>query len=169
MNSTTDRAQGVFQLIRDNAGEDLFGDGANGAEIARYEKELGIAFTDSYQAFLREFGWSVWPDYVLGVADGMPDVDVLVWTRDERQRTEGVPALPFHLLPFNPDGWGNLYCLDTSKLREGTAPVVFWNHESEQAAIPDVTHPDFLDWLEEAVAQEKAFEAEERLTGPENN
>lgn len=60
-----------------------------------------------------------------------------------------------YLVPFSPDGRGNFYCLDTSKLSlEGkTCPVVFWvsNHEYSAKDEPEVTHQSFTEWMQECV------------------
>ncbi|MDF7822268.1 SMI1/KNR4 family protein [Runella sp. MFBS21] len=58
------------------------------------------------------------------------------------------------LIPFSPDGRGNFYCLDTiNKLENGNYPIVFWvsNYEYSEIDTPEITHNNFLDWLQEVV------------------
>jgi hypothetical protein len=56
-----------------------------------------------------------------------------------------------YLVPFSPDGRGNFYCLDTSKLSNDSCPIVFWvsNYEYTESDTPETTHKSFLDWVQE--------------------
>jgi hypothetical protein len=59
-----------------------------------------------------------------------------------------------YLVPFSPDGRGNFYCLDTIHQSEsGDSPVVFWvsNYEYNETDVPEITHKNFLDWVQEVV------------------
>ncbi|PLK45792.1 SMI1/KNR4 family protein [Emticicia sp. TH156] len=59
-----------------------------------------------------------------------------------------------YLVPFSPDGRGNFYCLDTvNQLENGDFPIVFWvsNYEYTKEDSPEVTHNNFLDWVQEIV------------------
>jgi cell wall assembly regulator SMI1 len=56
-------------------------------------------------------------------------------------------------LPFSPDGAGNHYCLDLSKLEDNKCPVVFWQHDVVYLHKTDVEccNVDFTDWINEVV------------------
>lgn len=59
-----------------------------------------------------------------------------------------------YLVPFSPDGRGNFYCIDTiHQLGNGRFPVVFWvsNYEYTKEDTPEITHNNFLDWIQEVV------------------
>jgi hypothetical protein len=59
-----------------------------------------------------------------------------------------------YLVPFSPDGRGNFYCLDTlNQLENGDFPIVFWtsNFEYSEENKPEITHNNFLDWVQEIV------------------
>lgn len=60
-----------------------------------------------------------------------------------------------HLVPFSPDGRGNFYCLDTSKLSTNKThcPIVFWvsNYPYIQDDLPEVTNNSFIEWVQEVL------------------
>ncbi len=59
-----------------------------------------------------------------------------------------------YLVPFSPDGRGNFYCIDTNNnLENGDFPIVFWvsNYEYTEDDFPEMTHNNFLDWVQEIV------------------
>jgi len=126
-----------------------FGQGATGQQIERAQRELGIAFPDSYIAFLRECGWARGADLtVYGLGDDMRgNWDLPEMTRMERDVSP--LKLPPHLLSVVPDGAGNHYCLDTSRLKDGECPVVFWDHENEDGPdqVPEEYGENFRSWL----------------------
>jgi hypothetical protein len=147
MDTRLQRRQSIVDLIHEQ-GNDSFGEGASEEVIARCEQQLGTTFPDSYRWFLREFGFAYWPREICGVSQDSA-LDVVRNTEGERHEVE--PELPAHLVAFCPDGWGNNYCLDTSRLVEGECPVVFWNHERGQDQLPDLTHAMFVDWRENMI------------------
>jgi cell wall assembly regulator SMI1 len=150
---TSDRFESLAQLMREKAPERSFGQGARDEEVAQCEEQLGVRLPESYKRFLREFGFALWPEDVYGVYVGSsPGLQVMGNTETERHEVE--PEMPHDLIPFSPDGWGNHYCLDTSRLVGGECPVVFWNHELDENQQPPQTHPTFLDWLEDRVTRE---------------
>lgn len=151
---------GIFvrlaERLGDEAPENCLGDGASDIELEEIERELGVSLPQSYRRFLQEFGFTFWPDFVYGVAHGkLPGMRVLWQTRVERHEVQ--PPLPPHLVPFSPDGWGNHYCLDTTQLREGECPVVFWNHEAAADQTPERTHRSFTAWLAEVLEEPVEF------------
>jgi hypothetical protein len=57
------------------------------------------------------------------------------------------------LLPFSPDGAGNHYCLNLSKLQNGLAPVVFWQHDAQYNNEDELEtcNPNFYEWVKEVM------------------
>jgi hypothetical protein len=57
------------------------------------------------------------------------------------------------LFPFSPDGGGNHYCFDLSKLENGLCPVVFWQHDFSYPDKEDleICNENFVDWMEEVM------------------
>jgi hypothetical protein len=154
------RFENVATLIRQHTPAGWLDGGVDGAEIAQCEQRLGVQLPNSYRWFLREFGTGCFPDYIYGIHHGsLPGLKVEHHTQAERHQCE--PPIPQHLIPFSPDGWGNHYCLDTSRLSEGECPVVFWNHAGADDQQPEQTHSTFLDWLEEKAREVAEDEREE--------
>lgn len=63
--------------------------------------------------------------------------------------------MPAYLIPFAPDGRGNHYCLDTSQMADDECPIAFWDHELGPDQDVEIVNTNFLDWLEEMVADAK--------------
>jgi hypothetical protein len=155
-----DRFEHVATLIRQHTPSDWLNGGVGTAEIDQCEERLGVRLSNSYRWFLREFGIGCFPEEIYGIHHGpLPGFKLEYHTHAEQHECE--PPLPHHLVPFSPDGWGNHYCLDTSRLSEGECPVVFWNHEKGEGQQPERTHPTFLDWLEEKALEVAAEEHEQ--------
>jgi cell wall assembly regulator SMI1 len=143
-----ERWQKLAALIRSNAPPRSLGIGASSSEIARCEESLRVSLPQSFRWFLNTFGALTWPDYIYGIVPAnSAGLSVEENARQEREETD--PPMPLHLVPFAGDGWGNSFCLDTSRLEEGECPIVFWNHEREGDQQPVTTHSSFLEWLEE--------------------
>jgi cell wall assembly regulator SMI1 len=159
MSSVSDRFENVARLMRERAPERSIGNGISAQEVAKCEEQLGVTLPQSYKSFLREFGFASWPEYIYGYLPGLlPGMNVMCNTETERHEVE--PEMRHPLIPFYNDGWGNHYCLDTSRLVDGECPVVFWIHELDADQQSPQTHASFLDWLEEKVARELESEAE---------
>lgn len=153
MNQPTDRFERIARTMRASAPLKSLGRGASLDEIARSEARLGVTFPRSYRTFLQEFGFACWPDDIYGVhADLLPALSVVAQTEQERHEVE--PRMPKHLIPFHPDGYGNHYCLDSSRFVNDECPVVFWDHEKDEMQVPVQTHATFLDWLDEMIQRE---------------
>ncbi len=56
-------------------------------------------------------------------------------------------------LPFSPDGFGNHYCLDLSRLDNYLCPVVFWQHDYIYVDKDDVEtcSTSFIEWVKEVM------------------
>ncbi|MCS3531608.1 SMI1/KNR4 family protein [Chryseobacterium sp. JUb7] len=61
--------------------------------------------------------------------------------------------MPSYFFPFSPDGRGNHYCLDLSKLADGICPVVFWQWDLEYDDFEnvEVSNNSFVDWVNEVL------------------
>lgn len=63
--------------------------------------------------------------------------------------------MPKNFFPFSPDGQGNHYCLDLSKIENGICPVIFWQWDFEYENIEDVEicNDNFIDWVSEVMIE----------------
>lgn len=61
--------------------------------------------------------------------------------------------MPLEFLPFSSDGRGNHYCLDLSRLKGGSCPVIFWQWDFQYPNIEAVEtcNESFYDWLDEVM------------------
>jgi len=143
-----------FNQLRDTLRsykDGIFGSGATVGDINKAEHVLGVRFPNSYNAFLMEFGWGgIRPIVLYGLGADIPDyLDLVQVTLSEREDME--PALHKHLVPLLNDGFGNHYCLDTSKMSEGECPVVFWDHEEDEEQEPEIVSESFVEWFADEI------------------
>jgi cell wall assembly regulator SMI1 len=63
--------------------------------------------------------------------------------------------MPKEFLPFSPDGRGNHYCLDLSRMKNSLCPVVFWQHDYTYSKKEEVEtcNENFIDWVEEVMIE----------------
>ena len=132
---------------------------ASAEVIKEAEAELGVTFPESYRLFLGQFSGGGLPFEIYGVEpQALPEgqdyyfQNVVGMTESEREEVE--PSLPLFLIPFTPNGMGDHWCLDTSRLVGSECPVIFWNHEIDEQQELRQTHATFLDWLEEMASSE---------------
>lgn len=150
MDEAIDQYEQIAQRIRQRAPSDYVPDPATDAEIAVVEGELGYTLPDSYKRLQKEFGEYSGVADIYGVKPTpSPLQNIVGITMVERY--ECFPPVPDHLIPFSDNGGGDSYCFDTSRLRNGECPVVFWDHEGDQDQQPEPCAATFLDRLEEAI------------------
>lgn len=123
------------------------GSGVDEVSILRAETVLEVTLPNSYKEFLRRFGWGGVGNWELfGLGSDVPEyLDLIQMTLSERQDMR--PRVPLYLVPLMNDGFGNHYCLDTSKVVGNDCPIVFWNHELPENQEPAFVSVGFLDWL----------------------
>lgn len=153
MTSETSRFAALENLISEYAPHEAFLGPATDLEIERSQSQLGVSFPLSYKWFLRQYGAATWPYDIYGLGKNTwTDINVVHQTMNERHEVE--PAMPQQLIPINPDGFGNQYCLDTSALVDEEAPVVFWSHQLGENQIPQLISRDFIEWYKELIQEE---------------
>lgn len=123
------------------------GSGASLEAIRAAERELGVKFPADYEAYLQTYGWArLIFDELYGIGDSVPE-HLDLTTNTIRERRDFRPYLPTHLIPVMPDGAGNHYCLDVSKSKSETCPVVFWDHDEGEKQTPRIVATSFSDWI----------------------
>ncbi|WDF76395.1 SMI1/KNR4 family protein [Mucilaginibacter sp. KACC 22773] len=117
-----------------------------------FEKVIGFTLPSDFVYLLKKHnGFSLDGTEVCGL-----DIELRGASLDELynfEHDEGGNKMPAEFMPFSPDGFGNHYCLDLSNLIDGFCPVVFWQHDCfyEIKTDVEVTHPDFINWVEEVM------------------
>lgn len=124
-----------------------WGEGASDASVREAQRLIEVELPNSFLAFLNKYGWGG-VEYIelFGLGDDVPDHLNLVAVVNS-ERNEMNPRLPKSFIPVLNDGFGNLYCLDTSAMKEGECPVVFWNHELPPDQRPEIVAQNFLLWV----------------------
>lgn len=155
----SDRYVEVARLFRDAAGPDAatFAP-ATVDDLTAAQDALGCRFPDSYGWFQLEFGdVRRGPLEIYTVRTSEPSyLNIVGINLDERR--EARPRLPAHLIAFSDSGGGDLICFDTSALRDGECPIVWWNHELDEGQSPEPAAPSFLDWIESELRERAAEE-----------
>ena len=61
--------------------------------------------------------------------------------------------MPKYFLPFSPDGSGNHYCLDLSRIENEICPIVFWQHDCiyENLTEIEICNLSFIEWVKEVM------------------
>lgn len=152
MSRARPRYEDIAHLFRARArswGADVVPRPATHEEIAAAEEVLGCRLPASYRSFQLEFGNAAHsPVDIYSVRTREPsELSIVGINLSERHDT--YPRLPPHLIAFSDSGGGDLLCFDTSVLHDGENPVVWWDHEGDEAQHPEPAASSFLDWLEQ--------------------
>jgi SMI1-KNR4 cell-wall len=155
------RYQDIARLFREHArseGADVVPRPATPEEVAAAEEALGCQLPVSYRSFQLEFGNAAHsPVDIYSVRPPDPsEANIVGINLDARHQL--YPRLPAQLIAFTDNGGGDVLCFDTSVLHDGETPVVWWDHEGDEAQQPELAASSFLDWLEREL-HERAAEA----------
>lgn len=120
--------------------------------VEKFESLNNVLLPDDFKKFIKKInGFSLMGTVVLGFNSSISESIESVYYYEHYEIN--FPQF-VHLVPFSNDGQGNFYCLDTLNILEnGDCPVVFWvsNYEFSEKDMPEVTHDNFLDWIQEVV------------------
>lgn len=122
--------------------------------IERFEKRFSVELPKDYKELLSfTNGFSLMGSDVLGVFDQPQKWDLFRVYQIEHD--EVIIPMPKQFIPFSPDGQGNFYCFDTSKITNTgySCEVVFWtsNYEYSEMEMPEVTHNSLCEFIEECI------------------
>lgn len=106
------------------------GRGAEPSLLRKTEAALGTTLPADYATFTRLLGHLSSAEVsILGLGLQTPaDMQLVRINRAER-RLPSPRQMPQHLIAISPDGRGGFYCLDTSRIKHGSCPVVYRDHE----------------------------------------
>ncbi|MDM5191353.1 SMI1/KNR4 family protein [Bacillus hominis] len=131
----------IISIISTYEKDDDFMGVVNEDTIQEAAKMLNITFPSSYHWFLKQYG--------SGGLDGMDihgcektvaDSSVVYHTKLYRETYD----LPVQYIVLN-DIDGTVTCLDTSKMKDGDCPVVFWSRFSKE--LYAITYDNFSEYL----------------------
>lgn len=116
------------------------------------EKRIGYDFPLDFKYILTNHnGLSLIGTEVYGLDDAFEESSL---DRIYRFEHDGVHnKMPKQYFPFSPDGFGNHYCLDLSKLEGMICPVVFWQHDFNYTSLNEVEvcNENFMQWMQEVL------------------
>lgn len=116
--------------------------GVSESEVENAMKALSVIFSESYKAFLVDFGGGdAGGEVIFGITNHQED-DIVIITQEERS-----VGLPKNLVVIG--FWSNAFiCLDTSEMKSGKCPVVEVN-DGEIEVIADTFGKFLYEYLDE--------------------
>ena len=122
--------------------------------IEEFEKNIGYKFPTDFIYFLKKHnGFSLCVTEVLGIGKEFGDnsLDKIY----EFEHNEVRNPMPIYFIPFSPDGYGNHYCMDVSRMENDLCPIVFWQHDYNYENLEDVEtcNLNFADWINEVMIE----------------
>lgn len=101
------------------------GDPITDDRLEAFEKSISFVLPDDFKYILKKHnGFYLDGTSVYGIDESLrgSSLDSVY----QYEHFDVVNKMPAFFLPFSPDGRGNHYCLDLSRLLDGYCPVVFW-------------------------------------------
>lgn len=120
--------------------------------LENFEKSLGYKLPEDFKFIIKKHnGIILAGTEIFGLSADLREGSIDKVYAFEHFETEN--EMPEFFLPFSPDGQGNHYCFDLSKLQDGICPVVFWQWDFEYESSDDVEicNEDFTDWISEVM------------------
>lgn len=124
------------------------------ARIEDLEKEIGYKLPDDFKYVLKKNnGITLAGTEIYGLSSELKGKSLDLVYKFEHFEVEN--PMPKNFFPFSPDGQGNHYCLDLSKIEDGICPVIFWQWDFEYENIEDVEicNNNFVDWVNEVMIE----------------
>jgi cell wall assembly regulator SMI1 len=120
--------------------------------IIELEQQIGLVLPLDYKYIMQKHNYfSLGGTEVLGIGGGLNGYSINSLYVFEHEEV-GNPMFK-QFLPFSPDGYGNHYCLDLSKLENDICPVIFWEHDCsyEDKNDVEVCNTSFTEWIKEVM------------------
>ena len=122
--------------------------------IENFENEIGFSLPKDFKYFIKNSnGFSLRATSVNGIGEEYLENSLDKIYAFEHYET-GNP-MPQHFLPFSPDGFGNFYCLDLSRIENETCPIIFWQHDFIYDNLDEVEtcNKNFAEWVNEVMIE----------------
>lgn len=124
------------------------------SRIEDFEKNIGQILPDDFKYIIKKHNRiTLAGTEVYGISSELRGNSLDKIYSFEHSEVEN--PMPKNFLPFSPDGQGNHYCLDLSKLENNLCPVVFWQWDFEYENIEDVEvcNDNFVEWIDEVMIE----------------
>lgn len=124
------------------------------SRIEDLESEIGYNFPDDFKYIIRKHNRiTLAGTEVYGLSPELRGNSLDKIYTFEHSEVEN--PMPKQFFPFSPDGQGNHYCLDLSKLVNSKCPVVFWQWDFEYESLEDVEvcNDSFVEWIDEVMIE----------------
>lgn len=117
-----------------------------------FEKKIGFLLPNDFKYILKKYnGFSLFGTVVYGIDSKLLDSSLDKVYQFEHYEVAN-KMLP-EFLPFSPDGRGNHYCLDLTRINHDTCPVIFWQWDYDYNDLTKIEtcNINFLEWVQEVV------------------
>ncbi|QOW10077.1 SMI1/KNR4 family protein [Kaistella flava (ex Peng et al. 2021)] len=128
------------------------GEDIRDSRIENLEEEIGFKLPKDFIYIIKKHnGITLAGTEVYGLSVDLKGNSLDAIYKFEHFEVENI--MPKNFFPFSPDGQGNHYCLDLSKLENNTCPVLFWQWDFEYENLEDVEvcNDNFIDWVQEVM------------------
>lgn len=122
--------------------------------INEFEKIIGYKLPKDFKWFIeKNNGFSLFGNEVTGLGEEFLNASIDKVYNFEHSEVEN--PMPKYFLPFSPDGYGNHYCLDFSRIKNEICPIVFWQHDFKYENLTEVEtcNNSFVDWVNEVLIE----------------
>lgn len=121
----------------------------NESVIEDFEKKNKLTLPLDYKYFLSKHdGFSLMGTEVYGF-NGINNIESVY----NYEHFEVLYPQYSYLVPFSPDGFGNFYCFDTSKVVGNSCQIIFWvsNYKYSTSDIPEIVNKTFSEWIKQVI------------------
>jgi cell wall assembly regulator SMI1 len=132
----------------------LLGENILDSRIEDFEKIIGLKLPEDFKYIIKKHnGITLAGTEFYGLSSKFEGNSLDKIYTFEHSEVEN--PMPNFFFPFSPDGQGNHYCLDLSKIQDNICPVVFWQWDFEYDDIEDVEvcNTSFVDWIDEVMIE----------------
>ena len=124
------------------------------SRIEDFENKIEYKLPKDFKYFIKKnngFSLSVTEVYGIGKEFLNSSLDEIY---DFEHNEVGNP-MPKYFWPFSPDGYGNHYCIDLSRIENEICPIVFWQHDYNYKNISEVEtcNKNFVEWINEVMIE----------------
>lgn len=145
----------INELDKFNKSIVSLGPAINDKRLEIFEKDIAFEFSLDFKYIIKRHNRIVLAGTEIYGLDKKLRGTSLDEVYQYEHKEEVYNAMPNEFLPFSPDGRGNHYCLNLSKLINGICPVVFWQHDFIYKNIEEVEecNDTFVSWIKEVMIE----------------